>query len=542
MYTHAIRRNSLWTATATVPQPGPLSADIQVDVCVVGAGIAGLTTAYLLGREGKQVAVIDAGPVAGGNTQYSTAHLTAVLERRYADLERLHGPKRVRAAAASHAAAIDCIEGIARFERIHCDFTRVDGYLFGAADDSDDVLDDELEAAIRAGLWGVEKVAQAPWDAFATGPALRFPGQAQFHPLRYVAGLVRAIQRDGGRIFTETRATAIEGGYPAHVYTGAGPVVTADQVVVATNTPIDDRFVMHSKQAPYLSYVIGALVPRGSVPRALFWDTEEPYHYVRVQPLSPSHVWQGDEAPGTHEVLLIGGEDHKTGQVDDQGDRYDRLETWARERFPLIDAVRFRWTGQVMESMDGLGFIGTNPLDSPNVFIATGDSGNGMTQGTLAGMILTDLIAGRDNDWAKLYDPSRRTFKAARTFVRENLNVLQQYRTWFTPGDIASVKDLAPDTGAVIRSGISKLAVYRDARGNLHQRSAVCPHLGAIVRWNQADRTFDCPCYGSRFDCYGRVINGPASRDLARVWELEAGLRRPEPMFSGTGLTTDTSW
>ncbi|HEU5217939.1 MAG TPA: FAD-dependent oxidoreductase [Gemmatimonadales bacterium] len=499
-----------------------------MDVCVIGAGIAGLTTAYLLGRQGKLVAVLDDGPVAGGNTQYSTAHLTSVLDLRYAQLERLHGLKRTRGAAASHATAIDQIEGIARYERINCDFARVDGYLFGSPDASPDLLNEELEAAIRARVWGVEKVAHAPIADFHTGPALRFPGQAQFHPLRYAAGLVRAILRDGGCVFTETRATAVEGGYSAQVYTGAGPVVSADDVVVATNTPIDDRFVMHSKQAPYLSYVIGALVPRGSVPRTLLWDTEDPYHYVRIQPLSPSHVWQGDDAPGSHEVLLIGGEDHKTGQADDQGERYDRLEAWARARFPMIESVRFRWSGQVMEPVDGLGFVGRNPLDAPNVYIATGDSGNGMTQGTIAGMILTDLITGRDNQWAWLYDPARKTFKAARTYVRENLNVIKQYGGWFTPGDIESAAQLGPDTGAVVRRGLTKVAVYRDSRGNLHQRSAVCPHLGSIVRWNQADRTFDCPCYGSRFDCYGRVINGPANRDLARIWELEA------PMLAGT--------
>jgi Rieske Fe-S protein len=199
----------------------------------------------------------------------------------------------------------------------------------------------------------------------------------------------------------------------------------------------------------------------------------------------------------------------------------------------MIESVRFRWCGQVMESVDGLGFIGRNPLDSPNIYIATGDSGNGMTQGTLAGMILTDLIAGRENDWSDLYDPSRKTLKAAGTFIRENLNVVRQYAAWFTAGDVDSVDQLGPDTGAVVRRGLTKLAVYRDSRGTLHQRSAICPHLGAIVQWNQADRTFDCPCYGSRFDCYGKVINGPANRDLARIWELET---------AGAGLRATASW
>lgn len=523
------RRTSVWMATGAVPESGPLRADIQVDVCVIGAGIAGLTTAYLLAREGKLVAVLDDGPVASGNTQFSTAHLSNVLDTGYTRLERLHGPQGARGAAASHAAAIDRIASIVRLESILCDFSRVDGYLFSPPGKSPGFLDEELEAAKRARVWGVEQLKRAPLDHFDTGPCLRFPGQAQFHPVRYAAGLVRAILRDGGRIFSDTHATAIEGGGPARVYTGAGPVVTADEIIMATNTPVAGRFVIHSKQAPYLSYVIGALVPRGSVRQALYWDTAEPYHYVRVQPLSPSHLWPSDQNLGTHEVLLVGGEDHKTGQASDQADRYDRLETWARERFPMIESVRFRWCGQIMQPVDGLGFIGRNPLDAPNVYVATGDSGNGMTHGTLAGMILTDLIMGRRNEWASLYDPSRKTLKASARFVRENINVVRQYAGWLTPGDVGSVDDLAPDTGAVIRRGLTKIAVYRDARGTLHQRSAVCPHLGAIVTWNQADRTFDCPCYGSRFDCFGKVINGPANRDLARVWDLEAPLHRPLP-------------
>lgn len=551
MLTHSARRTSLWMATGVVPQPGPLSADLQVDVCVIGAGIAGLTTAYLLAREGKLVAVLDDGPVTGGNTQCTTAHLTAVLDERYTRLERLHGVEGTRGAAASHAAAIDRIEDITRAERINCDFSRVDGYLFNPPGETSDLLDEELEAAVRARVFGVEKVARSPLEHFDTGPCLRFPGQAQFHPLRYAAGLVRAILRDGGRIFTGTHATAIEGGTPAHIYTGAGPVVTADEVVVATNTPVDDRFVIHSKQVPYLSYVIGALVPSGSVPKALYWDTAEPCHYVRVQPLSPSHVWEGDRGPGSHEVLLIGGEDHKTGQAHDQARRYERLESWARERFPMIESVRFRWCGQILQPVDGLGFIGPNPLDAPNVYVATGDSGNGMTHGTLAGMILTDLIMGRENPWASLYDPSRKTLRAAGRFARENFNVIRQFAGWFTPGDVTSAEELAPDTGAVIRRGLTKIAAYRDARGILHQRSAVCPHLGAIVTWNQADRTFDCPCYGSRFDCFGRVINGPANRDLARVWELEAPQHRPavgpKPVLgrlaeAAASLRTTASW
>jgi Rieske Fe-S protein len=213
-------------------------------------------------------------------------------------------------------------------------------------------------------------------------------------------------------------------------------------------------------------------------------------------------------------VLIVGGEDHKTGQAGDHEERYARLEAWARERFPMIQGVEFRWSGQVLETIDGLAFLGRNPLDEPNVFIATGDSGMGMTHGTIAGMLLTDLILGRENPWATLYDPARKTLRAIGEFARENLNVLAQYADWLTPGDVSSPEEVRPGTGAVVRRGLAKVAVYRDEQGVLHERSAACPHLGCVVGWSDAEKTWDCPCHGSRFDRYGRVLNGPANRDL----------------------------
>jgi glycine/D-amino acid oxidase-like deaminating enzyme/nitrite reductase/ring-hydroxylating ferredoxin subunit len=363
----------------------------------------------------------------------------------------------------------------------------------------------------------VERLARAPLAPFDTGPCLRFPRQGQFHPLKYLAGLARAIGRDGGRIFTGTHAESIEGGTPTRVRARGGPVVTAGAVVVATNTPVNDRVAIHTKQAPYMTYVIGARVPRGSVPRALYWDTLDPYHYIRLQAaISPASAGDGPGHEGD-EVLIVGGEDHKTGQADDYAERYERLEAWARERFPMMNAVEFRWSGQVMETIDGLAFIGRNPLDEPNVFIVTGDSGMGMTHGTIAGILLTDLILGRENPWETLYDPARKTLGAAGEFAKENLNVLRQYGDWLTGGEVASVEAVQPGTGAILRRGLTKVAAYRDEQGVLHERSAICPHLGCIVAWNEAEKTWDCPCHGSRFDRHGTVLNGPANSDLSPV-------------------------
>ena len=228
-----------------MPEFSPLQENLHVDACIIGAGIAGLTTAYLLARSGKQVAVLDKGPLAGGMTQATTAHITNMLDDRYFEVEKLHGREGARLAADSHTAAIDRIETIVRQERIDCDFTRLDGYLFLAEGDKRETLERELDAARRAGLRSVEMVARTPFPTFDAGPCLCFPNVAQFHPLKYLAHVARAIQHEGGRIFTGTHADSIEGGVPALVQAGRH-VVTADAVVVATNVPINDRLTIHT--------------------------------------------------------------------------------------------------------------------------------------------------------------------------------------------------------------------------------------------------------------------------------------------------------
>lgn len=494
---------SIWMATANTPSQSRLRENIRTDVCIIGAGIAGLSTAYLLGREGRSVVVLDDGLIGGGMTGRTTAHLTNAYDDRYVEIEKIHGAEAARLTADSHTAAIERINAIVTREKIDCDFEWLDGFLFARTPDDVQLLDDELAAAHRAGLVGVEKVSRAPIDSFDTGPALRFPRQAQFHPLEYLAGLTRAILRDGGRMFGETHATKIEGGTLARIETSHGPVVTSDVVVVATNTPVNDRVAIHTKQAPYVTYVIGVRVPRGSITRALYWDTGDPYHYVRLQ------------TENEHDVLIVGGEDHKTGQANDGNERFQRLEQWTRERFPQAGEVEFHWSGQVMEPVDGLAFIGRNPLDDENVFIATGDSGQGMTHGTIAGMLLTDLIQDRKNSWEDLYNPSRVRMKALPEYASENINVAEQYTDYVTAGDVKSEAEIKPCEGAILREGVSKLAVYRDQAGTVHKRSAVCPHLGCIVSWNSTERTWDCPCHGSRFSAEGKVYQGPANSDLS---------------------------
>jgi glycine/D-amino acid oxidase-like deaminating enzyme/nitrite reductase/ring-hydroxylating ferredoxin subunit len=500
------RTRPLWLTTAELTEEGLLSGDDTAQVCIVGAGIAGLTTAYFLAIEGRRVVVLDDGLSGGGETCRTTAHLVSALDDRFYHLERLHGAQGARLAAESHTAAIDTIEGIVEREGIDCDFTRVDGYLFVPPGDDIGQLDRELEAAHRAGLSDVSRVERAPLTTFDTGPALRFPRQAQFHVLEYLNGIASAAKRRGVRIYNGTRVERIEGGEDARVETNRG-VVRADAVVVATNSPINDLVAIHTKQAAYRTFVVGARVKRGSIPQILLWDTADPYHYVRIY--RETHAREASAGDG-HDVLIVGGEDHKTGQENDADERFRRLQEWTRFRFPQAQQFEFRWSGQVMEPIDSLALIGRNPLDSDNVYVATGGSGNGMTHGTIAGVLITDLIVGRGNPWADLYDPSRKTLGAIKEFAKENLNVAGQYADLVTPGEIDDVSQLTPGSGAILRRGIAKVAVSRDETGALHERSAFCTHLGCVVQWNAVERTWDCPCHGSRFQTDGHVINGPA--------------------------------
>lgn len=498
-----------------LPEFPPLSGDIQVDVCVVGAGIAGLSTAYMLGRKGRRVLVIDKGPIGGGMTSRTTAHLMGWIDDHYTEIERLHGEEGARLAARSHHAAIDAIEAIVSHEHIDCDFARVDAFLFLPPGEAPDALLEEYSAALRAGVENLEWVDRAPIDGFDTGRCLRFARQGQFHPMKYLSGLAHAIVRDGGAIHSGEHVESVEDGDHPVVRTASGHRITCNAVVVATNSPINDLVALHTKQAPYLTYVVAMRVPRGSVHDALYWDTRDDYHYVRL------------DKPGG-EILIVGGEDHKTGQADDSERRWSNLELWARERFPMAREVLHRWVGQVMETVDGLAFIGRNP-GNRNVYVATGDSGQGMTHGTIAGIVLADLLHSVEVPWAKLYSPSRKPFKAAGEYARENANVAWQYTDWVKGGEVDSAEHVREGTGAVVRRGIHKIAVYRDTHGEVHEMSAACTHLGCQVHWNPGDNTWDCKCHGSRFDALGHVFQGPATANLKPVDEHAPPASPPRP-------------
>ncbi|HUG41193.1 MAG TPA: FAD-dependent oxidoreductase [Longimicrobiales bacterium] len=489
---------SYWMGTSQALERPPLSGDARADVCVIGAGIAGLSTAYELARAGRDVVVLEAKHPGAGETGRTTAHLANAMDDRFVELERVHGEAGARIAAESHGAAIDRIEAVAAEEGIACEFRRVDGWLFLAAGAEETLLDRELEAARRAGL-EVERHGEAPLP-FATGPALRFAGQGEVHPLRYLHGLVAAIERLGGRIHGQTHALDVdENDDGCRIMLRGGGEVACSHAVLATNSPAR-HYLTTAKMLPYRTFAIAARAP-GGVPRGLYWDTGDPYHYIRLA--GPS------EAP----VLIVGGADHQTGTSDDGDARLRGLEEWTRERFPGVGEVTERWSGQVLEPADFMAFIGRAP-GSERVALCTGDSGQGITHGVIAGMLLRDLIVGRKNPWADLYAPSRVRARAAREYVHEGVSVGRHYLDWLLPGEVEREEDVTPGHGAVLRSGLKPVAVYRDPDGTLHRRTAVCTHMGCVVHWNSTEGSWDCPCHGSRFDPEGGVLNGPATRGL----------------------------
>jgi glycine/D-amino acid oxidase-like deaminating enzyme/nitrite reductase/ring-hydroxylating ferredoxin subunit len=489
---------SYWQESAPATVAAPNKAPDKADVCVIGGGIAGLTAAYLLAKAGKSVVVVDDGPIAGGETARTTAHLTSALDDRIYRVEEWHGERHARLAVESHAVAVNRIEKVVSDENIDCDFVRLDGFLVEAENGEDD-LEKEREAAHRLGFTQIEWADTVPT---MTGQArgLRFPNQGQFHILKYLTAVAAAIENAGGRLCSHTRATEWTGGDKPSVTTAEGQTISAASVVLATNYPLQSK--LFPVLSAYRTYAIAARVPKQSVERMLLWDTADPYHYVRIQ--------ESDE----HDVLIVGGEDHRTGQENDGAVRFERLWSWTRRYFSMADELIDKWSGQVLETPDGLGLIGRFSDNEPNVYMITGDSGMGMTHGTLGAMLVSDLILGKPNEWKDVYDPSRKATFPPTEAIPEIIDSTKPYVDWLTGGDVSSIDEIGRGDGAILRDGMSKIAVYRDEKGVLYKRSAVCKHLGCIVRFNSAEQTWDCPCHGSRYGIDGHVVNGPANAPL----------------------------
>jgi glycine/D-amino acid oxidase-like deaminating enzyme/nitrite reductase/ring-hydroxylating ferredoxin subunit len=479
------------------------------DVVVIGSGIAGLSTAYELAGRGRKVIVVDRGKIGRGMTARTTAHLASALDDGYADLIAARGLETAQCVYQAQAAAIDRIEAIQAKENIECDFRRVDGYLMLAPETSEKDFDDELKACHEAGVTVDEIVEPTSLHSSDSVRSLRFRNQARIHPLKYLSGLARGIKRSGGILLANTAVVTVSEEKTSVVVETNKGTIRAIDVVIATNSPIAGDVAIHTKQAPYRTYAIAAQIPRGSLADALYWDTLDPYHYVRLQPNSESQ-----------DIIIIGGEDHKSGEADDGEARFEALERWGRARVPDLGRITHRWSGQVMEPADYIGLAGRNGEDKHR-YLATGDSGQGMTNGVIAAILISDLITEGSSPWAEVFDPDRAMTKNVTEFLSENLTALKSFAEYLTAGEIRSVEKLRPGEGGVYRSGLKKIAACRDRRGNLHVQSATCTHMGCVVHWNSLEQCWDCPCHGSQFSAAGQVFNGPAVSPLEPVEQKE---------------------
>lgn len=497
--------SSIWMELGPkIPAP-PMEADIACDVLVVGAGIAGLSCAYELSRFGYSVAVIDRGEIGGGMTARTTAHLASSLDDYYSELIKVHGEDTARRYHESQVAAINRIEAICNEEGIEADFARVDGYLVPASPDHQADLEDEFQAGRKIGV-DVAWVDAPPVPGNEASRSLCFARQGRVQPAKYLAGLARCIAGRNGQIFSNTAYVSHEesGGRIA-VQTAQGHCIDAAHVIFTTNSPVNDRVTLHTKEVPYRTYALAGKVPRGSVPDILVWDTLESYHYVRIQP-----------ADENHDYLIVGGEDHRTGEEMDMDRRLSALEDWTRQRYPMLGEVEFRWSGQVLEPIDFMPFTGRNPGDS-NIYVHTGDSGQGITNGVLASLVIAPLICGQDARFAETVRPDRKplALPALAEFASGQAGALRNLAEHLGPSEVNSLDDIAPGCGAILRHGsLKKLAIYRDENGELTAHSAICTHVGCVVHWNPFEKCWDCPCHGSQFAISGEVLNGPAVRPL----------------------------
>jgi len=456
-----------------------------VDVAVLGAGIVGLTTALLLERQGARVAVLEARRVGAGASGYNTAKLSSLHGLTYSKLAGSLGSDAARSYGEANEAGIARVFELAEQLGIDCDLRRKPNYTYAESGSDVDQLREEADVARELGL--PASYAEELDLPFPVAGAVRFDNQAEFHPVKYLDGIAAALE---GPLHEGTMATRV---HPGRVRTAAGPTLTAEHVVMATHLPFLDRGLYFARCHPERSYVVAGRTSEG--PAGMYLSTEQPAHSIRAH----------------GEWLLVGGESHKTGQAD-AAERYARLESWARERFGIEPELR--WATQDQMPVDGVPYVGRHDPLSPRVWVATGFRKWGLAMGTAAAELLAAQIGGREHAWTELFNPQRlRPRASATSLAKENANVALRFF-----GDRVvkrgSADEIGPGEGRIVGAGLGQRAAYRDDDGTLHELSARCTHLGCIVNWNSAERTWDCPCHGSRFAATGEVIEGPAVRPL----------------------------
>ncbi|HEY2251545.1 MAG TPA: FAD-dependent oxidoreductase [Planctomycetaceae bacterium] len=506
---------SAWQ-TARAKKFKPVKADAKYHVVVIGGGITGLSAAYYLKQAGQWVCVLERDRLGDGDTGHTTAHLTAVTDTRLPQLVKSFGEEGAKLVWQAGATAIDAIESIAREHEIECEFRRVPGFLHasltGENKNENKKLADEAELANKLGI-NAQFVEQVP---YVNKPGIRFADQAKFQPLAYLAGLAQLVDGEGSAIHEESEVTEVEDS-PLAVKVGKRKIA-CNYLVIATHVPmmgiagLASAALLQTKLASFSSYAVSAALPKGNYPEASLWDTSNPYYYLRID-----RTKKGDRA-------IFGGEDHKTGQAENTHACYEHLEKVLAGIFPGAKVDR-HWSGQVVESNDGLPFIGEMTAGQ---YLATAFAGNGMTFGTLAGLMARDHILGKDNPWQELFSPSRKKIRGgAMRYLKENIDYPYYFvRDRMVSAEADSTRSVQRGEGKILNLDGRRVACSRDDNGKLHVLAPECTHMGCVVRWNRAEKTWDCPCHGSRFHPDGAVLAGPAETPLKAV--------KPEPKKAQT--------
>jgi glycine/D-amino acid oxidase-like deaminating enzyme/nitrite reductase/ring-hydroxylating ferredoxin subunit len=506
------RNPSLWVKTTPETDYPALSRKASFDAIVIGGGITGLTTAYLLKREGLKVALLEAGRIASGVTGYTTAKVSALQALVYQEIMRKHGGDRTSVYGRANAAAVERIVDIVGNEDIDCDLVRRDAYTFGTTPDGIDEAQKEAEAVKEAGL-AAEFVEKAPLP-FSAG-AVKLANQAEFHPRKYCIGLAQAIDGGKGKIYEHTRVQEVEEKKTVvHVKTEKETLSTS-HVVVATQLPFMGDGMFYAKTYPLRAYALA------------FPAKEDPFDGMFLSAESPARSLR-TYSDGKKRWVIVSGESHKVGQDPDPDEHYEALEQWAKQNLPGVGEPEFRWSAQDYVSVDGIPYIGRLTSEHRRTFVATGFRKWGMTNGTVAAYIVTDSIMGRENSWAEAFDSTRvKPRRGVKDFVKENANVAKHLVLDKALASETTLESLGAGDAAFVDLEGETAAAYRDERGELHVVSPDCTHMGCRLSWNKAECSWDCPCHGSRFDPDGRVIQGPANQDLERkeIREKASGRR-----------------
>ena len=492
---------SLWLTAAPDRSYPPLDRDAEADVVVIGAGITGLTTALLLKRDGLRVAVLERDEVAGEATGMTTAKVSALQGTLLSRIASRHGDAAATDYAQASLAARHLIERLATEERIDCHLETLPAYTYAADETEAEAVRREHAAAVAAGLPAV-LTGDVPLP-FPVAAAVRLDDQLQFDPVEYARGLAHSVHGDGSAVYEQTQADGVREGEPCRVHTSAGHTLSAAHVVVATNYPLLDRGVFFARIEALRSYLVAARL-RGAGPAGMLISAGDPMRSLRTH------------AAGGERWLLVGGEGHPTGASEAQPERYERLAAFAREHFDVEPDVPLRWSTQDGMTVDSLPYIGRYHPRASRLWVGTGFQKWGLTGGTAAAALITDLIAGRENPYAERFDPNRATVASVPEMAKLGLKTAAHLAgDRVRPAEAATAAEVPAGEARVVRQGLAgKAGVYRDEQGVVHAVSLRCTHLGCLLRFNDAERSWDCPCHGSRFDVDGAVLQGPATRPL----------------------------